>query len=73
MDAFLIPYRLFALGIVAFWAVQIVIAARQPPEWQPPRADKFPIRVSRDRYILGGVLGIIAGAAVFALSFVLFA
>jgi hypothetical protein len=72
MDDFLVIYRLFALGIVVFWIVQIAIAARKPPDWQPPRAETFPIRVTRDRYILGGALGIIAGAAVFALSFVLF-
>lgn len=68
----MIVYRLFAIGIVAFWIVQIAIAVRQPPEWQPPRAETFPIRITRDRYILGGVLGIIAGIAVFAISFVLF-
>lgn len=59
-------------ALIAFWVVQIAIAARQPPDWQPARADKFPIRVSRNFYLIGGVLGVIAGAAVFALSFVLF-
>jgi hypothetical protein len=72
MDSFLVIYRLFAVGIVVFWIVQIAIAARKPPDWQPPRAETFPIRLTRDRYILGGMLGIIAGATVFALSFVLF-
>jgi hypothetical protein len=72
VDALVIVYRLFAIGIVVFWIVQIAIAARQPPEWQPPRAETFPIRITRDRYILGGALGIIAGVAVLALSFVLF-
>jgi uncharacterized membrane protein len=72
MEAFVILYRIGALVIVAFSIVQIAIAARQQPDWQPPRADKFPIRVSRNLYIVGGVLGIIAGVAVLALSFVLF-
>ena len=68
----MIVYRLFALGIIAFWVIQIAIAARKPPEWQPARADQFPIRISRNLYLMAGVLGIIAGAAVFAISFVLF-
>jgi hypothetical protein len=72
MDGFVIIHRLIALGIVAFWIVQIAIAARKPPDWQPPRAETFPIRVSRNLYLAGGVLGIIAGAVVFALSFVIY-
>lgn len=72
MEPLVAMYRLFALGVVAFSVIQIVTAFRRPPDWQPPRADQFPIRVTRDRYIAGGVVGIIAGGAVFALSFVLF-
>ncbi len=72
VDASAIVYRLMALALVAFWIIQIAIAARQPPEWRPPRADRFPIRISRNAYLVSGVLGIIAGLAVFAYSFVFF-
>lgn len=72
MEVYVVIYRVLALGIVAFWVVQIAIAARQPPEWQPPRADLFPIRVTRNLWLIGGALGIVAGLAVFAFSFVFF-
>lgn len=72
MNWFVVVYRFFALGIIAFWLSQIVIAARQPSDWRPPRADTFPVKISRNRYIAAGVLGIIAGATVFVGSYVLF-
>jgi hypothetical protein len=72
MDAFVIVYRLIAVAIVFVWAGQIAMAARQAPDWQPAWAETLPIRLTRNRLILVGVFGIIAGLAVFALSFVLF-
>jgi K+ transporter len=72
VDAFIVVYRLFALGVVLLWFVQIAIAIRKPPEWQPPRFETLPFRVTRNLYVLAGVLGIIGGVAVFAGSFVLF-
>lgn len=72
MNAFVVVYRLVALAIVAFWIVQIVIALRQTPDWRPPRAEAFPIKISRNGYIAAGVLGIVAGATVFLVSFAVF-
>jgi hypothetical protein len=72
MDIFVVVFRLSGLFIALFWIVWIAIAARQRPDWRPPRAETFPIRVSRNAFLVGGVLGVIAGAAVFAFSFVVF-
>jgi hypothetical protein len=73
MDGFaVVVVRLIALSIVAFWIVWFVIAVRQPPDWRPPRAETFPIRVSRNAFLAGAVLGVIAGFAVLAFSFVFF-
>jgi hypothetical protein len=62
-------FRLGALALVAFWIVQFAVAARQPPEWQPPRADRWGIRVTRDRYLMACVSGISAGVVLFVVSF----
>jgi hypothetical protein len=72
MDAFVMVYRLIAVIIVIVWVGHIAKAARQPPDWEPAWAQTLPVRLTRNRSILVGMLGIIAGLAVFVVSFVLF-
>jgi hypothetical protein len=73
LDTFALFYRIFALGLVVYWLIQIVHAFRQPPDWRPRRSEGFPLFViTRNRWILAGALGIAAGFSVFAWSFVVF-
>lgn len=69
---FPVVFRLIALAVVGFWLVQIARTIRKPPDWQPQRADQSPFRVTRNTYLMAGLLGVIGGASVFAASFVLF-
>ena len=72
MDPLVIIFRFTAISIAVFWAIQLGIAVRRPADWRPSRADKFPIPVSRNLYIVGAVLGFIAGCVIYGLSFVIY-
>ena len=72
MEPSVLAFRLVALGIALYWIVQIAHAWRKPAEWRPAGSERFPVRLSRDRWIVVGVLGVIAGLAAFAYSFIVF-
>lgn len=60
---------IFGLLISAWWAIQLVQTLGKSRDWRPPRADQFAIRVTRNFYLVGCVLGIVAGLAVFVFGF----
>lgn len=72
MDAFVVVYRLIGLGLIAYWVVTLVVTARKPADWQPAGAERFPFRITRNLWLVAGVLGVIAGIGVVAFSFVLY-
>jgi hypothetical protein len=59
---------IFGLLISAWWVVQLFLTLQKPPDWRPARADEFPWRVTRNIYLVGCVLGIVAGVVVFFVS-----
>lgn len=62
-------FRLSALTLVVIWIIQIVWAARKPVDWPVPRADRYGIPLTANRFILAGVFGILVGMAMFVGSF----
>jgi hypothetical protein len=64
--------RLCAAALVVIWIIQMTWAARKPVDWQPPRADRYGIRMSRNFYLVAGGSGILVGLAMFIASFLLF-
>jgi hypothetical protein len=71
-DAFPLIYRGVALFIAALWLVRLIGAVRQPPDWEPPMGKGWPFRMTRSQWIGASILGVAAGLAVFAFSYVLF-
>lgn len=71
-DWFVFIYRGIALLIIVVWGWRLIATLRQPPTWEPPQRDGFPVRITRKLWLVAGVLGVLAGVAVFAFSFVLF-
>ncbi len=56
------------LALVVIWIIQIVWAARKPVDWAVPRAERYGIPLTRNRYIVAGVFGILVGLGMFAAS-----
>lgn len=63
--------RLGALALVVIWIIQIAWAARKPVDWQVPRGEQYGISLTRNLYIMAGVLGILVGLGMFAASFLI--
>ena len=72
MDIFVLIYRLIGVSLIAYWVVTLVTVARKPRDWQPAGAERFPFRITRNMWLVGGVLGVVAGIGIVAVSFVLF-
>ena len=62
-------FRLGALALVVIWIIQLVWAARKPVDWPVPRADRYGVPLTRNRYMMAGVFGVVVGMAMFAGSF----
>lgn len=69
MDPFLLIFRAISLLIVVLWGWRVLLALRQPPDWEPPHDAYVPIKFTRNTWIAAGILGVMGGLAVFALSF----
>jgi hypothetical protein len=52
--------------------VMLASIARKPADWQPAGAERLPFRITRNLWLVAGVLGVIAGVGVVAFSFVLY-
>ena len=64
-----VAWRLFWIGIAVYWAVQIAIARGKPADWQPRSLFGIPVfRITRDRWIAGGVVAIFVCAVLIAIS-----
>jgi hypothetical protein len=73
VDAYVLIYRVFAVGLVVYWAIQLADTARKPAAgFHVPRSELLPIRITRSMWLVASVLGMSAGLAVLAFSFVYF-
>ena len=72
MDVFVLIYRLVGVSLIVYWVVTLVTVSRKPTDWQPAGAERYPFRITRNMWLVGAVLGVIAGVGVVAFSFVLF-
>lgn len=73
MDTYVLGYRLVAVGLVAYWAIRLVIAMRKPAEgFRVPESERLPIRLTRNRWLAICVIGMTAGVGVLAFSYVYF-
>lgn len=71
MDTFLVAYRIVAVVIIVLWARALFETRGKPAAWVPRGYDRSPFRITRDRYRIVSVAGVLAGLAVLAWSFVL--
>ena len=72
MDVFVLIYRLIGVALIVYWVVTLVTVARKPRDWQPAGGERYPFRVTRNMWLAGSVLGVIAGIGIVAFSFALF-
>ncbi len=60
--------RAFGVFFIVWWVANFIWAVRKPADWVPPRAQTFPIRITRSLYLVGCVLGIGAGLVLFLVA-----
>jgi len=69
---FTLIWRLVLVGIAVYWVLWIAIALRKPRDWRPPRAERFAFfTITRDRFIVGGVAGIVVCIVLLVASFLI--
>jgi hypothetical protein len=74
MDEFLLVFRAVAAIVIATWSVALLRTRGKPPDWEPAQfsRERWPFfRVTRNRYRMAAIAGIVAGLGVLAYSFVL--
>ena len=67
--SFLLIFRLVGFLVIAFWIINIGIAARKDRAWPVPESRSWPFpRPTRNIWIAAGVLGIAAGIGILLFS-----
>lgn len=68
---FLWVFRGIAVVIILVWVRALLTVRDKPQDWTPPGFERFPIPITRDRYRMAAMLGIVAGIGVLLYSLVL--
>jgi hypothetical protein len=65
--------RLIAIGLGIYWIVALVRTIRRPSDWAAAAPPNFPIQVTRNRYLLMSILGLVTAAGLFLIAPAIFA